>query len=52
MGRSSGRSGADIERILASHAIGVRDPLEYAESWETVLDNALTLDNERGVADE
>ncbi|MBH33628.1 MAG: 7-cyano-7-deazaguanine synthase [Euryarchaeota archaeon] len=52
MGRSSGRSGADIERILAFHAIGVRDPLEYAESWETVLDNALTLDNERGVADE
>ena len=42
MGRSSGRSGADVERILAFHAIGRADPVEYVDGWETVLVNALT----------
>ena len=28
-GRSSGTSGADVERILAFHAIGRKDPVEY-----------------------
>ena len=40
-GRSSGKSGADVERILAFHAIGRKDPLEYTASWEEVLNNAL-----------
>jgi 7-cyano-7-deazaguanine synthase len=40
-GRSSGTSGADIERILAFHAIGRKDPVEYVTSWEVVLENAL-----------
>ena len=40
-GRSSGTSGADIERILAFHAIGRKDPVEYVTSWEEVLENAL-----------
>ena len=42
-GRSSGRSGADVERILAFHAIGRKDPVPYVESWEAVLSNALQL---------
>ena len=40
-GRSSGTSGADVERILAFHAIGRKDPVEYVTSWEEVLQNAL-----------
>ena len=30
-GRSSGTSGADVERILAFHAIGRKDPVEYVK---------------------
>ena len=33
-GRSSGKSGADVERILAFHEIGRKDPVEYIDSWE------------------
>ncbi len=40
-GRSSGTSGADVERILAFHAIGRKDPVEYVNSWEDVLRGAL-----------
>ena len=39
-GRSSGTSGADVERILAFHAIGRIDPVKYSNSWEEVLENA------------
>jgi 7-cyano-7-deazaguanine synthase len=42
-GRSSGRSGADIERILAFNAIGRRDPVEYQDSWSNVLRNAIRI---------
>lgn len=42
-GRSSGRSGADIERILAFHAIGRKDPLEYVGGWNTALKHALDV---------
>ena len=45
-GRSSGRSGADVERILAFHAIGRKDPVTYVESWESVLANALQVEQE------
>ena len=45
-GRSSGRSGADVERILAFHAIGRKDPVTYVESWDTVLANALQVEKE------
>ena len=45
-GRSSGRSGADVERILAFHAIGRKDPVTYVESWETVVANALRVEKE------
>ena len=45
-GRSSGRSGADVERILAFHAIGRNDPVAYSEPWDIVLKNALQLERE------
>ena len=44
-GRSSGQSGSDIERILAFHAIGRKDPIEYQDSWDNVLKNALLVES-------
>lgn len=44
LGRSSGKSGADIERILAFNSLGIEDPVEYQTSWEHVLQNALTVE--------
>ncbi|MBJ28714.1 MAG: 7-cyano-7-deazaguanine synthase [Euryarchaeota archaeon] len=41
-GRSSGKSGADVERILAFHKIGRQDPIEYVDDWETILEYALS----------
>jgi len=43
-GRSSGKSGADIERILAFHSLGLTDPVEYQTSWDDVLNNALQVE--------
>lgn len=45
-GRSSGKSGSDIERILAFHKIGKRDPIEYIEPWEKVLQNAIATEKD------
>ena len=42
--RSSGTSGSDVERILAFHAIGRDDPVQYVKPWSEVLRNALTTD--------
>jgi len=39
-GISSGRSGSDVERILAFDSIGRKDPIEYQEPWGVVLSNA------------
>ena len=50
MGRSSGRSGADIERILAFHSIGRADPIQYVDGWEETLQNALIIQNEHEVS--
>ena len=44
MGRSSGKSGADIERILAFNAINRQDPVEYIDEWNNVLQNALEVE--------
>jgi 7-cyano-7-deazaguanine synthase len=49
-GRSSGRSGSDVERILAFNALDLVDPIEYTEPWETVL--AAALETERKHKDE
>ena len=43
-GRSSGTSGSDIERILAFHAIGRKDPIEYVKPWKNILSNALAIE--------
>jgi len=43
-GRSSGKSGSDVERILAFHAIGRIDPIEYQEPWNVVLQHALDIE--------
>ena len=43
-GRSSGMSGADIERILAFHSLGLTDPVDYQTTWDEVLRNALEVE--------
>ncbi len=48
LGRSSGKSGSDVERILAFHEIGHVDPIEYSSSWDSVLKNALKLKRKVG----
>ncbi|DAC55054.1 MAG TPA: peptide-methionine (R)-S-oxide reductase MsrB [Candidatus Poseidoniaceae archaeon] len=45
-GRSSGKTGSDIERILAFHAIGRKDPVIYQQDWQQVLDHALSVEKE------
>ena len=40
-GRSNGKTGSDVERILAFHALGRKDPIEYIDPWEDVLQHAL-----------
>jgi 7-cyano-7-deazaguanine synthase len=40
-GKSSGKSGADVERILAFHSIGREDPVQYVKEWKEVLKDAL-----------
>lgn len=45
-GRSSGTSGSDIERILAFHAIGRKDPISYIQPWEAILSNALSIEKQ------
>ncbi|MBJ24202.1 MAG: 7-cyano-7-deazaguanine synthase [Euryarchaeota archaeon] len=44
LGRSSGKSGSDIERILAFHSINRKDPIEYIREWELVLEDALNTE--------
>lgn len=44
-GRSSGKSGSDIERIEAFINIGRKDPIEYQEPWEDVVEYAKSLLN-------
>lgn len=43
-GRSEGKTGADIERILAFHELGRPDPFLYTEPWGVVLANALEVE--------
>ena len=52
LGRSSGKSGADIERILAFHDIGREDPVEYTTNWSEVLNNALIIKMEHDDSNE
>jgi len=41
LGRASGKTGSDVERILAFHDIGMKDPVEYVDGWENALAYAL-----------
>ena len=45
LGRSNGTSGADIERILAFHAIGKKDPVPYVRPWEDILSHAIEVES-------
>ena len=47
LGRSSGRSGADVERILAFHEINRQDPIDYVSPWNDVLEYALSKQREQ-----
>lgn len=40
-GRASGKTGSDVERILAFHEIGRVDPIEYVDGWAAALEQAL-----------
>lgn len=51
-GRSSGKSGSDIERILAFHSIDRIDPIEYQQPWNEVLKHALQVEVEHKGSDE
>jgi 7-cyano-7-deazaguanine synthase len=42
-GRSHGTTGSDVERILAFHEIGRRDPTHYIDDWEVCVQRALQL---------
>jgi 7-cyano-7-deazaguanine synthase len=44
LGRSSGKSGADVERILAFYSIARKDPIEYVNEWTEVLSDALEIE--------
>ena len=43
-GKSNGETGSDVERILAFGELGIKDPLEYKKSWETVLRKAQKIE--------
>lgn len=46
-GRSHGKTGSDVERILAFHEFGRPDPIEYTQPWGVVLENALELEKKQ-----
>ena len=46
LGRANGKTGSDVERILAFHAIGREDPVEYADGWTNALQYALQVEQE------
>lgn len=39
-GRSSGTSGSDIERIEAFLNLGLKDPIQYVDTWENIVSHA------------
>ena len=45
-GRSDGSTGSDVERILAFHAVGRVDPLQYIHPWDVVLEAALETERQ------
>lgn len=45
-GRSHGLTGSDVERILAFHSLGRKDPLEYQQPWDDVVNEAVRLERQ------
>jgi len=45
-GNSSGKTGSDIERILAFYALGRPDPVPYIGGWTKALQHALSVQRE------
>lgn len=45
-GVANGKTGSDVERILAFNAIGRIDPIEYADGWQKSLEYALSVEQE------
>jgi len=45
-GKSHGLTGSDVERILAFHQFGQPDPVQYRDSWEEVVKQALKLEKQ------
>ena len=44
-GRSNGKTGSDIERILAFNNLGIQDPIEYIDKWENVVKYAKKVES-------
>lgn len=45
-GEASGKTGADVERVLAFHKLGRKDPVAYADGWGKTLEYALQTEKE------
>jgi len=43
-GISDGKTASDIERILAFNELGLKDPIQYQNSWDEVLKHALDIE--------
>lgn len=46
-GMSYGKTGSDIERILAFHAVGREDPFAYVGGWQAALQHAQSQDKKQ-----
>lgn len=40
-GKAHGYTGADVERVISFHSLGLIDPVEYVDGWEKTLAYAL-----------
>ena len=43
-GKSHGLTGSDVERIIAFHQFGRKDPVDYIEPWDEVVQRALAME--------
>ncbi len=45
-GSSPGDTSSDIERILAFHENGLKDPIDYKDGWTAALENAIKIEQD------
>lgn len=45
-GEASGKTGADVERVLAFHKLEKKDPVAYVDGWDKALEYALKVEKE------